>query len=123
MVPLSLLLSGCGPGGPETYQVTGSVTFDGQPVSNGEIVFFDTDPSVGPDAGQVDQGKFNFLAKAGSKRVEIRASRPVPGMTDMSGQPLTDNFIPAKYNDATTLTATVTADSPNRFEFDLANTP
>lgn len=114
-----MAVAGCGSAEPKTYRVTGTVTFDGQGVSNGEIIFFDNDPKIGPDASQISQGDFDFQAKAGSKRVEIRASRPVPGMKDMSGAPLTDNFIPAKYNDETTLTAAVTADGPNHFDFPL----
>ena len=34
-----LILAGCGDSGPAEYDVTGSVTLDGQPIEKGEILF------------------------------------------------------------------------------------
>lgn len=57
--------------------------------------------------------------------VEITASKEVPGKMseaaspDEKPQPMHEMYIPAKYNQKTTLTAKVTADGENKFPFDL----
>jgi len=71
----ALALSGCGPSGSEKYTVTGTVTFDGQPVPDGHIIFAPTEAGLPPDAGKISRGKFELTATAGKKRVEIHASR------------------------------------------------
>src|SRR5437016_5081016 len=63
-----LLALGCGSG---TCEVTGTVTFDGQPVPHGDIVLNDVEGRLGPDYGKIEDGKFALQAKPGGKRVEI----------------------------------------------------
>ena len=121
---IACLLTGCGSDGPPRYQVTGEVTFDGQPVTDGQIIFTPKDSDLGPDAGIIKDGKFSFLSKEGDKKVSIEASRKVPGkmQSDFKGGevPVFEAYIPAKYNKQTTLEATVTdVAADNKFEFDL----
>jgi hypothetical protein len=53
---LSVLLSGCfGRPGPETAEVHGRVTMNGQPVTSGRVLFFPTG-TVGEGAGKPAQG-------------------------------------------------------------------
>jgi hypothetical protein len=112
---------GCGPSGPRFYDVSGTVVFDGRPVAVGDIYFVPENPAYGTDAGKVRDGKFHFRAKEGKHRVEIRASRPVPGKLAPDGFPYFEVYIPAKYNDKTVLTAEVTPGGPNRFDFTMVS--
>ena len=109
---------------PVLYPVTGTVSFDGQPVAKGEIIFTPTKAGQTPDAGQIKDGTFSFKSRDGIKRVSIKAYREVPGKTQpdpVTGtRPLTENYIPEVYSTQSKLKATVT-DNPeeNRFKFVL----
>ncbi len=119
MCGVSGLLAGCGSAEFET--VTGTVTFDGQPVANGDILFQPADPKYGPDAGKISDGKFTFPARPGSRKVLIRAERLVPGKKGPMGEDAHEGYIPAKYNDDTILTADVKPRSKNDFSFALTS--
>ena len=124
---MAVLVCGCGHSKEElpTYAVSGTVNLDGAPLAEGEIYF------VTKETGQIDivpvkDGKFEGEAKAGSRRVEIRAynietSKPPADMPDLKMEPSKTNYLPAKYNTDSTLTADVSADKPNEFNFDLAS--
>jgi hypothetical protein len=119
----AVILAGCGgESAPETLPVTGSVSFDGTPVTQGEIVFRDAAGQTRSCGGQITDGKFSFDASPGSKKVEITARREVPGKMDTSNPgeevPLMEQYIPASYNTETTLTADVSSDKKT-FDFDL----
>jgi hypothetical protein len=104
--------------------VSGTATFDGVAVERGEISFIPREGGS-PDGGVIEQGKFQFAAKPGEKRVEIRASRPVP--TERQSNPemglMYEDYIPARYNTATTLTATVSPDGERVYEFTMSTQP
>ncbi len=114
LVP-TLLLVGCAPSGPPMYTVTGTVTFDGQPVAAGDILFRDATGQTRSYAGKIVNGEYSFESSPGSKIVEITAMRDVPGKVDTSNPgeevPLREQYIPAAYNTETTLTADISADS------------
>jgi hypothetical protein len=114
-------LIGCGPSGSEKYTVTGTVTFDGQPVPDGHIIFAPTEPGSAPDAGKIIQGKFELTATAGKKRVEIHASRESGPIDPVMGAVPRVPYIPARYNSASVLTAEVTKQGPRHLQFDLQN--
>lgn len=115
---------GCGGDeGPATYPVTGNVTFDGAPVEEGRIQFT---PVSGARsfAAEIKNGQFSLEAEPGQMKVEITASRLIPGKFDTSNpddepQPVGEMYIPAKYNAETELEAEVTASGPNTFDFAL----
>lgn len=113
------LLAGCGKSEFET--VTGTVTFDGQPLPDGDILFQPADPKYGPDAGKINDGKFTLPVRPGSRKVEIRAVRMVPGKKGPMGEDAHEDYIPAQYNDNTTLTADVQPGSKNEFSFQLTS--
>jgi hypothetical protein len=59
---------GCNPGGVKRYQVSGTVTFDGQPVAEGEIRFSpdSTKGNTGPQGyAAIENGKFKTLKETG----------------------------------------------------------
>lgn len=105
--------------GPARYRVQGSVRFDGQPVDNGEILFAPLEKGLAPDAGRIDQGTYDVLVKAGKKKVEIRASRPVVGGKPNPMGPVYYDYIPERYNSRTKLVAEVKPDGENRFDYEL----
>lgn len=111
--------AGCS-GGPRMRQVSGQVTLDGKPVPEGDILFKPAAGSLGPDAGRIRDGMFAFLAKEGKHRVEISASRILPGgARGAGGEPVPEEYIPERYHSNSELTAEVTSAGPNRFDFKL----
>jgi hypothetical protein len=94
---------GCGPEGPRTYEVTGSVTLDDQPLPAGDIIFFPEEKEFGPDAGTITDGQYRVQVKGGKKKVQIRATRPVPGKKGPMGEEAIEDYIPARYNARTEL--------------------
>jgi hypothetical protein len=114
------LVTGCGDSGPKTYAVSGAVTFAGEPVGEGEIVFRSAAGSEASCAGRIADGRFSFRATPGKKRVEIVASREVKSAPAESGETLNlQMYIPEKYNSKSELSADVTPDGPNSFDFRL----
>jgi hypothetical protein len=113
-----LLAQSCDAVGPKKFKVTGTVTFDGQPVDSGEIIFVPEEKELAPDSGKIKKGSFTAQVTAGKKRVQIRASRLVPGMSNPMG-PVREDYIPARYNSQSELTAEVTPNGANHWNFPL----
>ncbi len=121
---LTLTAVGCGgKSGPATAEVTGEITFDGQPVAEGDITFLPADGQGHPYAGKIVAGKYSLKCEPGKKRVEITAFRPVPGKfnEDNPGEktPVIEQYIPPEYNAQSKLEADVSASGPNAFPFEL----
>ena len=119
----ALALAGCSSDGPARFAVTGKVTFQGQPVEEGQITFED------PAAGQVNSGK---LGSGGSYSVELPAGDyrvsvapplvETPGTRDSPGDMVPKNVknIPKKYwvPESSRLAAKVNS-SARSFDFEL----
>ncbi len=116
-----LLLAGCTPAGPKTYTASGEVTFDGQPVEAGEIIFRAADGASGSWEGKIVGGRYSLETTSGAKRVEITARRKVEAPAAASGEPAISfqMYIPEQYNEQSKLTADVTPAGPNEFNFSL----
>jgi hypothetical protein len=127
-VLICLSTLGCGggaPDGPELFPVTGTVTFDGEPISEGRILFR-ADGGTGKGyGGDIKDGTYTLETVSGSMKVEITASRIVPGKfgeaasPDEDPPPLSEMYIPEIYNTKSTLTAEVKEDGENTIPFDL----
>ncbi len=104
---LLLTLAGCGESGPKKYPVSGTVTFDGQELPEGDIIFFPESKAVGPEATKIKDGKYSLKVHQGNNRVEIRATRPVPGKKGPMGEQAIEDYIPDKFNNKSTLAADV----------------
>ena len=115
---VALGLIGCSPKGPKVYPISGTVTFNGKPVPDGDIVLLTSGEVDEP--GKIKDGKFAFTARAGNKRVKIMASRQEgPVDPQMGAAPLTQ-YIPAKYSsEQTELTMEVKESGKNEFPFEL----
>jgi hypothetical protein len=118
-----LAVVGCGGEGAGTYVVSGEVTFDGEPVKDGDIMLEPVEPGKAPDAGKIRDGKFEFRATPGKKKVKIQASRiekyPAGRKGAMGETEGPVDYIPERYNAKTELTEEVSAGGTNKFTFAL----
>ena len=120
---LTITMAGCRHSGTTTFPVSGTVTYNGKPLPEVSIVLM---PESGPnaaDACAIHDGRFAFSARAGKKKVEIRATREVGPVIRSMGAREKQSYIPAVYNSQTTLTADVVPDGSNHFAFDLLGPP
>jgi hypothetical protein len=110
---------GCGKSSNGTVVTSGTVTFDGQSIPTGVIVFMPVnDPKLTGDSGKIKDGKFSFGVKPGKKRIEIHATKEGKLDPDM-GRPDQIPYIPEKYNLKSTLEKEISATGKNEFEFKL----
>ena len=121
LTPLFLLGTGCGDSGPRLETVTGTVTLDGEPLSQGGISF--ENPATGHAAGgKLEAGRFTVQLPHGEYKVALEppmVEAPSPdGLSPPTQKPAVD--LPRKYLSVTTtdLTAHVTGDS-TEFDFQL----
>ncbi len=120
-VLLVAVAMGCGKSGPRVYEVTGTVTFDNEPLPTGDIIFYPDEKEYGADAGKIEDGHYKVKVKAGKKTVTIRATRPVPGKKGpMGNEQAVEDYIPARYSDKdkTELSAEV-GDGQTEYSFPL----
>jgi len=115
LLAVVLTVAGCGPKPPALYPVSGTVTLDGQPLSEG-TVYFKTVETGTVDSAPVKLGKFEGKAIEGKRRVEVAAYRMIPVPGQMGGE-VPQSMIARRYNTESTLTAEVTAAGPNTYEF------
>ena len=110
---------GCGNGG--VVQVAGNVTYQGEPVPQGEIIFSPADGGQ-TVAAPIAAGRYEVQLPPGSHQVRISGYRDVPGKVDRSnpGQetPIIEMYIPDQYNARTTLDADVDS-STDELDFPL----
>ncbi len=97
--------------------VSGTVTMDGAPIAEGEIIFLSPDNSTTPSSGPIKDGRFQFRATPGAKKVQINATRDT-GRVEL-GWPIRESIVPERYNTNTELTADVKPKPPNEFKFEL----
>jgi hypothetical protein len=133
------LLAGCGSdaGGPQRSAIEGHVTLAGEPLPAGTVAFIPAEPAKGPTVfATIREGHYQ-LSQAegpvlGPHRVEINPSLgfdPAAGANDREVA-LTEHLrangpivppvrIPEKYNRRSLLTAVVTENGANTFDFPL----
>lgn len=104
---------------PSRFPVSGTVSIDGKPLDKG-IIYFKTVSEGSVDALDIVDGKFSGEVEPGERRVEITALRPAQGGTPGmdAGE---ENYIPAKYNTKSTLSATVAEGQTNEFDFPVTS--
>lgn len=115
--------SGCGRSDPHQVPqaaVSGTVTFDGKPLSEGTIYFKDISKGQA-DEVQIQNGQYAGKASIGSRRVEIYAWRTL--VTNEGGMKTETrlNDMPAKYNKSSELNVEVSASNTNKFDFDTSS--
>lgn len=138
-------LIGCqGEDKPKYANVSGTVTFDGQPVSKGEITF--SVEGRPPTTMNIVGGKFNGQAMIGSNKISVSAKKKgnapklsadaqaqVAGYTEKMksgggmGQPPADydptmiEYIPADWSQASKQIRVVEAGATNEFKLDITS--
>ena len=120
----AILATGCS--GDGRLAVHGTVTLDGEPVSGGNILFLPVGEGGTKGAEDIIAGKYAIPPERGllpgKYRVEIRWAKST-GKQIPSGDPgmmMEERLeaVPAKYNEASTLTAEITA-GENKHDFAL----
>ncbi|QDV24305.1 hypothetical protein [Aureliella helgolandensis] len=113
-------LAGCGGDALGRIPVEGTVSFNGQPLTIGNITFRPTDKSLQSEALDVREGKFVGTLIPGAKQVEIRGYEMVtpklPANSPEAGSTFKKQVLPAKFNDKSVLTADVSAATPLTFD-------
>ncbi len=123
LVLMVLLLMGCGSSGPRTYEVSGTVTWNGAAVADGYIHFYPADGGIVPEGGKIQNGQYRFRARPGKKRVQIHATREGP-VDPVMQSPTRESYIPELYGgEHSPLTAQVQTDGVNHFDFHLPLKP
>ncbi|WP_339729537.1 hypothetical protein [uncultured Gimesia sp.] len=119
-------LSGCGgETGPKKYSVSGKVTFNGEPVPSGEILFRPEEGQGNRDAGRILDGAYEIESLPGNKVVEITAYRESKTKFDESNPgertPIQEQYIPENYNQKSELKFEVKKSGLDSIDFDLKN--
>ena len=105
----SAFLAGCDSSG-GAHDVTGTVTFEGEPVKEGQIVF----ESGTVTGAEIKEGKFTAQLPPGKYKVRITATREEGVAPD--GLPNYVSYVPKKYNEQTTLEEDVSGKKEVKYE-------
>lgn len=104
--------------------VSGSVTLDGTPISEGTIQFRALEGDQKAYASSIVDGKYEARVEPGPASVEVRASRIIEGKFVESNpgefDPVGEMYVPEKYNSRTVLKVTVESDKLDE-NFDLVS--
>ena len=122
-IGLTILIVGCDSPPAGKVKVTGTVEWQGEPLPDGAIEFFLVEGDLLGGAAQIEAGRFRFFSKPGKMRVQISASRPIPGASANELLSPDLQYIPERYNANSELTAEVTLDGKNHFVFSLTENP
>ena len=126
---LLVVAAGCGRNTGKV-SIGGDVSYDGEPVASGTIVFMPVEGTQGPSTGGgIEAGRYQVPAQkgplaGGRYKVEITAMRKtgktLPNLFDPKGQPLeaVEQFVPESYNARSKLMVTVTPGA-NKADFPL----
>ncbi len=115
---LLLALPGCGKRTGDSLAVQGRVTLDGKPLESGIITFLPADGKGASGGAEIVAGRYETQLAPGEKKVSILAERVAGTQRRDPGDPNSETFevkqqyLPARYNTATTLRATISASNP-----------
>ena len=120
---LAGVAAGCSGGKPGKCEVTGTVNVDGAPAEMGAIAFIPVDGQSSTAGGSIEKGQYEALVAPGKMKVEIRVSKVVGqkklyDTPDSPVQPVMEEVLPAKYNDATELVVEISPGA-NQHDFNL----
>jgi hypothetical protein len=101
--------------------VAGRVTWNGEPLPEGNIIFAAADGAPVEDHGRIVAGEYRFRVKPGKKRVRIYASRDTGKLDPVMRQAERVQYLPERYNAQSTLEIDVTLPGPNSWDFPLTD--
>lgn len=116
----TFMATGCGDSGPRRYPVSGTVTLNGQPITEGRIRFVDPNMKRDVDTGKIIDGNFRFKSTAGMRRVEVRVARET-GKKGDTGAPLYEEVVAPKFNTESTLEVEVSPDGKNHYQLGVSS--
>lgn len=116
-----VMLAGCG--GEPQAEVSGTVTSNGSPLPEGEIIFEAADGSTTPAAGPIRNGAYSVTVAPGTKRVKITASRPAKKPDPVLGAAAREAAIGPEFNERTRLTADLKLGSNEGVNFQVKLLP
>jgi hypothetical protein len=105
----SMLLALAGCGGDGLTDVTGTVTIDGSPLAEGDIVMEADDKNSAPQGAPIANGQFKMRIGPGKKIVRINASEGDGVVDPLMKTEGRRSIIPPEFNTASTLTAEIKA--------------
>ena len=117
VLALIVAVSGCD-SGPRMYRVVGDISWQGQPVVDGNINFLPQNGDVHPVSAKIVNGKYDVRVPAGKMKVEIFADKDL-GYNEAMHQNVKTRLIPEEYNSLSKLTFDVQANDNNRADFHL----
>ena len=108
LLPLLVVLLGCGKNGVSRASIHGTVSVGGQPIEHGQIVFVPTGDNSGPTAGAaIKNGAYAITAqrgpKIGTNQVQIsgkeKTGRKIPNYIQPGGPELDEirEVVPERY--------------------------
>ena len=104
---MSFLTSGCGPRDPRVT-IHGTVSLDGMPVSNGQVIFVPTDSKLSAAGSRLNEGQFTVLVHKGPHQVKVEAYVEERRATAPNEPPEAGisyrSIIPSRYRDKSPLT-------------------
>ena len=100
---LAICLGMAGCNAERSAVVSGTVTFDGQPIEDGVILFSAADGGSTTKGGIIAQGRYRVTAPQGLLKVTIRAAKVIGkkklyGTADSPEVPVKTEALPGKYN-------------------------
>jgi hypothetical protein len=113
-----LLCAGCSGAADGKFHVSGTVTCGGSQIADGAIYFVAADSEAVLGFSKIVAGRYSAQVSGGRARVRITADRLVPGRKNAAGNPLIEQYIPSRFNDATELEAAVEGNC--RLDWNLA---
>jgi hypothetical protein len=123
------LVSGCGNRGPVRHEITGTVTYKGEPVEEGVIDFEPQDGQASKDGASIIKGEYRIPKDKGLLPGKYKVSIVIGDGTVGTGDASPDapprprgatpgkERAPPEFNVKSTLIREVTADGPNKFDF------
>jgi hypothetical protein len=117
VMALAVAQMGCD-SGPKMYRVAGDISWQGQPVADGNINFLPDDGNVHPVTAKIVNGKYDARVPAGKMKVEIFADKDL-GYSEAMHQNVKTRLIPPEYNSLSKLTFDVQANNANKADFHL----
>lgn len=124
---LAFLGLGCSRGDGR-ISVSGTVSLDRQPLSNGFISFMPAGPHGSPAGGPIAAGRYAAKVSPGEMVVEIRATQQVPKEHPVASDvergttTVQQEIVPERYNKQTTLRILVSGTS-RQHDFQLSSAP
>ncbi|MBM4097920.1 MAG: hypothetical protein FJ261_14265 [Planctomycetes bacterium] len=114
-------VSGCM--GDGLAEVSGTVTMDGQPLKDGEIILESTDQKSTPAGSKISEGAYTMRTTPGPKVVRILASRPTSKPDPVMGSAAREAAIGPEYNTKSTLRAAINPGKQAGLDFQVKELP